>query len=68
MVSARQQLSAVERGLASLPELERLALLLCDVEGAGRDEVCNALDVTATHLRVLLHRGRNRLRKMLEHA
>lgn len=67
VVAARQELARVERALARLPELERLALLLCDVEGMEREDCCHALDVSATHLRVLLHRGRNRLRGMLEH-
>jgi RNA polymerase sigma factor (sigma-70 family) len=66
VVMCRQQLLVVERGLQALPERERLALLLLDVEGVEREEACNALGVTATHLRVLLHRGRNRLRRMLE--
>jgi RNA polymerase sigma-70 factor (ECF subfamily) len=68
VVSARQELSAVERALRELPELERMALLMCDVEGVEREDCCNALGVSATHLRVLLHRGRNRLRRMLEHG
>ena len=67
VVAARQELKAVERALAELPALERMALLLCDVEGVEREQCCNVLDVSATHLRVLLHRGRNRLRRMLEH-
>jgi len=66
VVMARQQLAAVDRALLALPERERLALLLVDVEGIDREEACNALGVGATHLRVLLHRGRNRLRKLLE--
>lgn len=66
VVMARQQLGAVERALRDLPERERLSLLLVDVEGLDRDQACNALGVSATHLRVLLHRGRNRLRKALE--
>jgi RNA polymerase sigma factor (sigma-70 family) len=66
VVSARQELAAVERALLQLPERERLALLLLDVEGVDRAEVCNALEVSATHLRVLVHRGRNRLRRILE--
>jgi RNA polymerase sigma-70 factor (ECF subfamily) len=66
VVAARRELKAVERALAELPERERLALLLLDVEGVEREEACNALGVTATHLRVLLHRGRNHLRRMLE--
>lgn len=67
VVGARRELAAVERALEKLPELERLALLMVDVEGVERDDCCHALAVTATHLRVLLHRGRNRLRRMLEH-
>lgn len=63
---AKQELRLVERALAELPERERLALLLVDVEGVDRDECCRVLEVQATHLRVLLHRGRNRLRKALE--
>jgi RNA polymerase sigma factor (sigma-70 family) len=68
VVMARQELRAVDRALQALPERERLALLLIDVECVDRDEACNALGVTATHLRVVLHRGRHRLRRMLEDA
>ena len=67
VVAARRELAAVEQALRALPDLERLALMLTDVEGLPREDCCNALGVTATHLRVLLHRGRNRLRRMLEH-
>jgi RNA polymerase sigma-70 factor, ECF subfamily len=68
VVAAREELAAVERALPRLPELERVALLLVDVEEVEREDCCRALGVTATHLRVLLHRGRNRLRRMLEHG
>jgi RNA polymerase sigma-70 factor (ECF subfamily) len=67
VVAARQQLATVEKALRELPDLERLALMMADVEGLPREDCCNALGVTATHLRVLLHRGRHRLRRMLEH-
>lgn len=65
-VIARQELNRVERALGELPARERLAVLLTDVEGLDRDAVCHALDVNATHLRVILHRGRNRLRRLCE--
>jgi RNA polymerase sigma factor (sigma-70 family) len=68
VVAARQELASVDRALQSLPERERMALLLVDVEGLDREESCSALGVSATHLRVLLHRGRNRLRGLLEHG
>lgn len=64
--SARQELGRVEKALTTLNEQERLAILMVDVESVDREEVCRAMQVTATHLRVLLHRGRNRLRKALE--
>ena len=68
VVGARRALAAVDEALRTLPERERLALMLVDVEGLDREDSCRALDVTATHLRVLLHRGRNRLRRLLEHG
>jgi RNA polymerase sigma-70 factor (ECF subfamily) len=67
VVAARQELAAVDRALHTLPDLERMALLLVDVEELEREDCCRVLGVTATHLRVLLHRARNRLRTKLEH-
>jgi RNA polymerase sigma factor (sigma-70 family) len=66
VVERRQALSLLDAGIRALPELERLAILLVDVEGFERDEACRELDISANHLRVLLHRGRHRLRRLLE--
>jgi len=68
VLARREALSALEAGLRELPEPERLAVLLVDVEGFERGEACSRLAVTANHLRVLLHRGRHRLRRHLESA
>jgi len=68
VLMAKQQLSLVDRALSELPERERLALLLVDVEGVPHDDACLSLDVSDGNLRVLLHRGRNRLRRLLERA
>jgi RNA polymerase sigma-70 factor, ECF subfamily len=65
---ARHELARVEAALRLLPERERLAMLMVDVEGVERALACHALGVTATNLRVLLHRGRHRLRRRLEHG
>jgi RNA polymerase sigma-70 factor (ECF subfamily) len=64
----QKALRVVERSLGGLTELERMAVLLCDVEQMDRKEACNVLDIKPTHLRVLLHRGRHKLRKALEDA
>lgn len=66
--SRRQALGVVERALSTLTPRERVAVLLVDVEGVERTEACNVLGVRATHLRILLHRGRHRLRIALENA
>jgi RNA polymerase sigma-70 factor (ECF subfamily) len=59
----RQQLSSC---LDSLPDRQRLAFTLRQVEGFRTDEVCNILDVSANNLGVLLFRARNGLRECLE--
>ena len=65
-LARRQQLAIIETTLPSLPEYERMAVLLIDLQGVERAEVCATLGVTPAHLRVLLHRGRHRLRKAVE--
>jgi RNA polymerase sigma-70 factor (ECF subfamily) len=67
-LATRQALLALDRALPTLPELERMAVLMIDVEHLEREEACRLLAITPNHLRVVLHRGRNRLRKVLEHV
>lgn len=54
--------------LPTLPRREREALELCDVEGIDRDEAAERMGVSRGALRVLLHRGRHRLREALVEA
>jgi RNA polymerase sigma-70 factor (ECF subfamily) len=58
----------VEEGLESLTAGERDAVTLVDLEGLEREEAAAQMDVTRGHLRVLLHRGRLKLRANLEAA
>jgi RNA polymerase sigma-70 factor (ECF subfamily) len=57
---------AIEHELEALPAAQRTVVTLRDLEGWSSEEVCNVLEVTETHQRVLLHRGRMRLRSALE--
>jgi RNA polymerase sigma-70 factor (ECF subfamily) len=58
--------SQVASALQELPERQRTVVSLRDVDGLSADEVCVALDISSANQRVLLHRGRARLRQTLE--
>jgi RNA polymerase sigma-70 factor (ECF subfamily) len=49
-----------------LPARQREVVLLRDVEGMSSEDVCAVLALTEGNQRVLLHRGRSRLRQLLE--
>jgi RNA polymerase sigma-70 factor, ECF subfamily len=52
--------------LNDLPPRQRQVVLLRDVEGLSNQEACSVLGISAGNQRILLHRGRARLRGMLE--
>jgi RNA polymerase sigma-70 factor (ECF subfamily) len=54
--------------LGELPERQRAVVELRDVHGFDAQEVCELLDLTPANQRVLLHRGRARLRAVWEAA
>jgi RNA polymerase sigma-70 factor (ECF subfamily) len=64
-LEASETLDVVRAALAALPELQRSVVALRDVEGYTSTEVCELLDLTAANQRVLLHRGRARVRAAL---
>jgi RNA polymerase sigma-70 factor, ECF subfamily len=56
----------LKSALEQLPARQRTVVVLRDVEGLSSDEVCAALGVTAGNQRILLHRGRTRMREILD--
>src|SRR5437763_17036327 len=56
----------VKDALAQLPDRQRLVVALRDVDGLSSAEVCGLLELSRENERVLLHRGRSRLRAALE--
>jgi RNA polymerase sigma-70 factor, ECF subfamily len=56
----------IEQTIAALPPTQRAVISLRDVEGWSAEEVCNALTLTETNQRVLLHRARSAVRAALE--
>jgi len=63
---SREALEVVGGALAGLPEAQRQVVLLRDVEGVAANDVCNILNLSETNQRVLLHRGRSRIRSALD--
>jgi RNA polymerase sigma-70 factor (ECF subfamily) len=56
----------VRTAIARLPPAERIVVTLRDVEGWSAGETCEALEISAGNQRVLLHRGRCKVRAALE--
>jgi RNA polymerase sigma-70 factor (ECF subfamily) len=63
---AKETLARVAAAIEALPPNQREVIRLRDVLGWTSGEVCNALDVSETNQRVLLHRARAKVRRALE--
>jgi RNA polymerase sigma-70 factor (ECF subfamily) len=61
-----EALQLIEREIAKLPPNQAIVVTMRDVEGFDAEEVRNALDISETNQRVLLHRARTKLRRALE--
>jgi RNA polymerase sigma-70 factor (ECF subfamily) len=62
----RETLERIGRAIEALPPMQAAVLRLRDVLGWSSEEVRNALDLSETNQRVLLHRARNRVRLELD--
>src|SRR5205085_9182916 len=63
---ASETRAVVEQAIERLPPAQRAVISLRDVEGWSSEETCNALGVSETNQRVLLHRARSKVRQALE--
>jgi RNA polymerase sigma-70 factor (ECF subfamily) len=61
-----ETLAVVRTAVEGLPSNQRAVVVLRDVEGWSGRDVCALLDVSDANQRVLLHRGRARIRRALE--
>ncbi len=52
--------------IRGLPPMQRMVMTMRDLEGFGSEETCNALEISETNQRVLLHRARAKVRSALE--
>lgn len=63
---AKETLKRVARAIEGLPPVQRIVITMRDVEGCSSNEVCEALGLTEANQRVQLHRGRSKIRRVLE--
>jgi RNA polymerase sigma-70 factor (ECF subfamily) len=63
---AAETMAVIEREIERLSPVQAAVISMRDVQGFTAEEVCNALDLTETNQRVLLHRARSRVRRALE--
>lgn len=63
---AQETAACVKRAVEALPPVQREIITLRDIEGWTSEEACNVLGISEGNQRVLLHRGRSKVRSTLE--
>lgn len=56
----------VHRAMAHLPERQRLAIHLKDIEGYSNEEIADIIETDEGNVRTILSRGRKALREIIE--
>lgn len=62
---AGETYQVIMAALSTLPQRQQMVVVLRDVEGWSSEEVCALLRISPGNQRLLLHRGRNRLRELI---
>ena len=66
VLESRDFWRTLEQCLSQLPQQMSIAFTLREIDGLTSTEICEILNITPNNLWVLLHRGRNKLRHLLE--
>jgi RNA polymerase sigma-70 factor, ECF subfamily len=65
-VVAAKMAARLQAAISELPLNQREVVTLRDVQGLSSEEVCAILGISQANQRVLLHRGRSKLRQVIE--
>lgn len=65
-LNSKQVGMIIEELLDTLPENQRMAFVLKEINGEPTEEICKILGVSTTNLGVLIYRAKNKLRLQLE--
>lgn len=66
LLESREFWETFDRCLSRLPQPIAVAFTLREIDGLESNEICEILNVTPNNLWVMLHRGRAKLRNLLE--
>jgi RNA polymerase sigma-70 factor (ECF subfamily) len=66
LLESREFWEIFHRCLSQLPQQSAIAFTLREIDGLSANEICEILQITPNNLCVILHRGRVKLRQLLE--
>ena len=67
LLLAEELQDCIKHNLTNLPENQLAALKMRDAGGLSMDDLSNILDVSPSNVRVLLHRGRDKMLQVIDH-
>ena len=67
LLQEQNLVDCLSKAIEKLPLSQRQVLELRDIQGLELNEICNIVDITASNVRVLLHRARTQLFNMVDH-
>lgn len=67
LVDVAELQQCIDHHLDKMPDSQRRVLMLRDTHEKSFDEICNAMELSASNVRVMLHRGRLKLMAMVNH-
>jgi len=66
LLLSQESMAHVEHAIHTLPANQRQVIILRDIEGMDSEEICTLLHITQSNQRVLLHRARTKVRRILD--
>ena len=63
---SQECMGQLQQAISELPPAQKSVVTLRDVSGWTADEVCELMEISEANQRVLLHRGRSRIRSAME--
>jgi len=62
-----QLMECIEKTLENLSDQQKSVFIFRDIDQQSLDDICNILDLSASNVRVLLHRARVKLMQVIDH-